>query len=598
MQKNSKPITAVILIFLAFVLFYHLFWAKFGLTFSDEGHFLYSAQLINEGELPYRDYWIEQTPGSFYLQSLIFKITGASIMAGRLSMVALAIIICLLMFIISRKLAPFPYSLIPAVIYCFWGISQINIPWYSHYALFFCLLGAYFLSNYINRKKLIWAFYSGLAIGMCVLMKQNLGAACFLGTNAFLLLEKIICARTNQLNTWSSLLKKIFTLSVGAAIPFFVMVGIYYKYNALHNLFYHVFGVAWISTKTRLSLKLFPDIELPSITILTSYLWLVASLYFLLTKRLRRFSITAVIGIIIIGLTVAFTPKLQQWHNVRHYFAFGVISAVFNIPAICLLTGLFSFISWFKKLKPLEGNANVIFLFVVIYSSCYFLTSLILGRDYIHIVEHIAPCFLPLAFIAFKSDISLQKKFGYKNAVFFKICLIAIPILLVAIRGAFASANNEIQYVESLPKYKMDYKIEKVPRAKGIYIEEEKGRQVEALINYLQAVTAKDDYIFLFSSGQMIYFLAERRHPYIQTFFHDEIFYKENQPVVIEKIKEKNVRYVVIWNEKTNLSTWAQDEDCKYRLISKFLLDNYRTLKDFGRFSVWEKKNPFFSKAQ
>jgi len=568
MQKNNKTITMVLLIFLAFVFFYHLFLGRFGLTFSDEGHFLYSAQLINEGELPYKDYWIEQTPGSFYIQAIIFKIFGASIMTGRVSMAALAVIITLLLFIISKKLAPFPYNLIPSVLYCFWGISQMNIPWYSHYALLFCLIAAYFFINYLDKKRLIWLFYSALSTGICILMKQNLGAGCFLGIIIFLLITK---------KPRIDFLKKAFILFLGTAAPFLIMAAIYYNYHAINDLLYHIFSVASISTKTRLSLKVFPDIELPSITIIAFYLWLISCVYLFLVKKTRRALTTSFLELLVIILVVTFTPKLRQAAHLRHYLSFGLMSMIFNIPALCLLLAILKF------------RENRAFLFIVVFSSAYFLISLILGKDLIHVVAHLPVCFIAMSLIAFEFAKYLNKKF--KKPAFLKISLIALPVFFIAMRGVFASINNEVQYVESLPKYKMAHKIESIARAKGIYVEEEKGRQTEQLINYVQSITDKNDYIFVFSSGQMIYFLTERKHPFIQTFFHDEIFYKENQPKVIEAVKEKNVRYVVLWNEKTDLAKWAQDKDSKYDIISKFILDNYKPDKDFGRFSVWVRKS-------
>ncbi len=595
-SNHNRKITIIVSLvaFFLFCFLYHLSLSKYGLSIGDEGRFLYSAQSINADELPGRDYWIQETPGSHYIQSVIFKIFGTSVKVGKLSMVILIVIICWLLFAVSTKLTPFPYNLIPPVIYCFWGISQVNMAWYAHYALFFCLCCAYLFTNYITTKKLKWIFFSGLAAGLCVLMKQNLGGACFLGITAFLLLENTIELRIKKENMF---FRKIFILTTATVIPFLVMCAVYYKNHALNPLFKHIFGVALSATQKRFIIKVFPDIELPLVTTIMLYFWILSCTYLLLSKKMKRLSITACTGILLIATVVTFIPKLRYFENIFHYFTFGLINAVFNIPALCGWIGIFSFIRWFKKIKPLQEKTNILFLFTVVFSMFYFLISLILSKDYIHITLHIAPCFLPLAFIGYKLGSFIKEKFKdkklallpfAKKATFLKICLIPVPIFLLAIRGIFASLNNDILYIGSPPKYMMKHEL-KINRAKGIFIEEQKARDVEQAVDYIQKVTNKDEYIFLFPSGEMIYFLAERKHPYIKTSFDPDIFRAEEQPEVIASIKEKDVNYIVVWNEAIDFEKEFSNKDSVIAMICKFITDNYGPVKDFGRFTIWKR---------
>ena len=135
-----------------------------GLTVHDEGYILDAAWRFTQGEIPYRDFFIQYTPGIVFTIGNLFKLTGPSILAGRLFMVLLGGLISLLLYRVS-------HSIIPSLLFLAWGIPQLNFPWPTWFALLFMLL-----SLATNKKP----FLSGLFASVTFLFKQNFGIAAIL----------------------------------------------------------------------------------------------------------------------------------------------------------------------------------------------------------------------------------------------------------------------------------------------------------------------------------------------------------------------------------------------------------------------------------
>jgi hypothetical protein len=54
-----------------------------GLNIYDEGIILFGAARIMNGELPYRDFWTQYSPGQYYFLAALFSVTGQSVLAAR-----------------------------------------------------------------------------------------------------------------------------------------------------------------------------------------------------------------------------------------------------------------------------------------------------------------------------------------------------------------------------------------------------------------------------------------------------------------------------------------------------------------------------------
>lgn len=72
---------------------------------NDEGILLDAAQRVANGQRPYVDFWAYMTPGSYWLQAVLFKLLGVSLFAARLIVIFDFALQCALVFWLTAKLA-------------------------------------------------------------------------------------------------------------------------------------------------------------------------------------------------------------------------------------------------------------------------------------------------------------------------------------------------------------------------------------------------------------------------------------------------------------------------------------------------------------
>jgi hypothetical protein len=72
---------------------------------NDEGIVLDAAQRVAGGERPYVDFWAYMTPGSYWLQALVFHLFGVSFLAGRAIVIVDFAVQCALVFWLTARLA-------------------------------------------------------------------------------------------------------------------------------------------------------------------------------------------------------------------------------------------------------------------------------------------------------------------------------------------------------------------------------------------------------------------------------------------------------------------------------------------------------------
>src|SRR3981081_861132 len=79
----------------------------------DEGYFLDLADRVRTGAVPYRDFSTYYTPGIFYLFAAVLKIFGVGVLPLRYLLAGLRATAAVLMFGLTRRVAPWPWALVP-----------------------------------------------------------------------------------------------------------------------------------------------------------------------------------------------------------------------------------------------------------------------------------------------------------------------------------------------------------------------------------------------------------------------------------------------------------------------------------------------------
>jgi 4-amino-4-deoxy-L-arabinose transferase-like glycosyltransferase len=179
------------------ITYYNLF-TNFKFLPITEGWFSSYAQLILNGQVPYRDFYLYLTPLYVWIISLITYVFGTSIFVLRIFGLLIICVISLLLFAILKRRFSSTASFIGvviAVIYYQSGNAHITYD-FTQVLTLFTLAGCLFLimaseAISLNNKKLQYKylFFSGLFSSLVFLTKQSNGAFIAIGIScAFLLI--------------------------------------------------------------------------------------------------------------------------------------------------------------------------------------------------------------------------------------------------------------------------------------------------------------------------------------------------------------------------------------------------------------------------
>jgi hypothetical protein len=149
----------------------------------DEGLITTSAERILRGQVPYRDFFSELGPGSFFVEAIIFRLAGTSLSSVFLSVWSLGVAITWLLYRLSKKLLPRPWSFFPPltmVTVCYGHNYMVSHHWWS---ILFFLLMVLCLVKLCSPKgasqgvqRMLWLAVAG-SFGVATLVcMQSLGA--------------------------------------------------------------------------------------------------------------------------------------------------------------------------------------------------------------------------------------------------------------------------------------------------------------------------------------------------------------------------------------------------------------------------------------
>lgn len=170
---------------------YYIPFLNKGLIFYDEGYMVHFAQRIVMGQVPYYDFFIQYTPGFFYLLALFFKLFGTQIIVGRIvtMVIALLILFATLFLLDVLRINSLGLKLAATVILVAFGFPLFNIP-IDVWPCILLTVGMMisFVMWYQNTQKAwVYALMLGIVLALMLFVKQNLGLG-FLGLQHVLFL--------------------------------------------------------------------------------------------------------------------------------------------------------------------------------------------------------------------------------------------------------------------------------------------------------------------------------------------------------------------------------------------------------------------------
>lgn len=601
MRESVLKYKTVLFVFFA-GLAYMLFFSRYGIDIHDEGFHLYVSNMILKGLVPYRDFPIHSSPGSFFAQALIFKIFSPSLIVGRLSVVAIGTSIIILLFNITKYLVSSIYfAVIPSILFIFWGVSHLRHPWYGWYGLLTGLLFAYFMLKYIKIKKNRYLFLAGLFCGITIFMKQNLGTACVVSYGAFLMIDTVFskCFAGEKIRRFSA---QFFVFFLGCALSLGSVVIYFYLKGALPDFFYYVFKFALTSAKgRRFIFNPYPHLRTYSLMLLPVFF---AFAYFLYnsfwgnqTKK-RIFSFLNIIFICsLLTFGALFIIKINEVDQIYllDRIKLGAVNGFFNLSVLAMSLGVFFSLKEAIRKRGLEEKDKMI-LFVALFSVLYTWSALCISRDHLHLVLGMPPAYVLIGLMFYEAKWKLERSLVRrgKNSLranrFANITVSLFPLMFLSYFGFFTSLKNEGFRSVSEPLVNMKSRLN-VERGKGIIVTEKDKLMVEDIVGYVEKNTKKQERLLGLHKSLLFNFLSDRMQSSPYYYLHPDLFRSDWQEDIIQATAQHKVDLVTIEKYMWDNKAYYEDESnnpLTFR-IWRYIVNSYEIGSDFGRYYILKR---------
>src|SRR5437773_6273902 len=170
-----QQIAPLLLTLIAGLICYGMFFNR-GLGLSVIGYSIAPAERVMQGEVPYRDFLFNYTPGILWVNAALMKAFGATLMTTRLGLFAFKLITLLTLFYIARRLTNGWAALVPIAVTLAWpGYQQVFNVYPDQYLMLFALAGMICMLNYDDTGLAHWLILCGVATGAVFLFKYNVG---------------------------------------------------------------------------------------------------------------------------------------------------------------------------------------------------------------------------------------------------------------------------------------------------------------------------------------------------------------------------------------------------------------------------------------
>ena len=135
----------------------------------DEGVLNMGAWRVVDGQIPFRDFFVFYTPGSFYLVALVYKLFGVALAPGRVVAWLVGVGMIAVTIALSRRIVSSPlFAAIPVAVLCQAGVG--GWPFASHHwiADLGCLASAWLVLRALEGRPALHAALSGACASAAV----------------------------------------------------------------------------------------------------------------------------------------------------------------------------------------------------------------------------------------------------------------------------------------------------------------------------------------------------------------------------------------------------------------------------------------------
>lgn len=546
------------------IICYGLFYNR-GLGLSVIGYNIAPAERVMQGEVPYRDFLFNYTPGILWVNAFLMKAFGPTLIATRIGLFAFKLSTLIVLFYIARRLTNAWMALVPVGLTLSWlGYGQVFNVYPDQYLILIALLGLICILKYNETDRRSWIVWCGLATGAVLLFKHNVGVLLVAaGALAFATRELMLSRRVQKS-------VKVIAIYLGA---FSVIAAMFVAYlvstnstGAMVNHFLH--HAAEYSESRSVSLPS-PAAVLPALAILFP----VALFGFIALFASRRLFELYLLAILFAGSALLYFEQRTEVPNDVY------LASVAYVPPILFLS-TFAWMVWQVIANRREPDRwwrrNGTLALTGMFAFALYL-EVFPRADYYHLVRVLPPIFLFLIVLMYAklpTLIQTLAKFERPSKLAAWL-LFAIP---VAFLFAIGLNNTWAPEFDSGVHFRDNREL-KIERGQHIFVEAKQAELTEGLVQLIQENSSPEDYIFSFAQrGSALYFLANRRNPTRFLWWRSVGISSEERNAVMTMISNRLAKLIVVQDIAANKD------------IQDFISDNYDHIGTVADIAVYGLK--------
>jgi hypothetical protein len=526
-----RELTPLLITIACGLICYGLFYNR-GLGLSVIGYSIAPAERVLRGEVPYRDFLFNYTPGVLWVNAALMKAFGVTLMATRIGLLAFKMITLIMLFFVARRISGRWAALVPVGLTLAWlGHQQIFNVYPDQYLVLFALASLSCMLSYDSTGRGGWLLLCGVAIGVVFVFKYNVGVLLF-GSGALAIVARML----SMSRRISKAVIDVGLYLLGFSIVAVALAGYLIYNNALGAMISHFLHHAAEYSETR-------SVMLPPASVvLPATLALVAAIavgLLLLCSGARFFGVY-IATVLVIG-TIILLAKVKAAS-----LGESAIASVAYFPPFVFVAALALAIGQLKKEKRKANwwRENGAIAITGLFAVAVYL-EVFPRADFHHLVRVLPPVFL----------------------FFFAILIRCLPFLTDHLRGRVPSPNLVAMITVStpliflllagvqdtwVPEFDSGFRFRnsrelRVDRGSGIFVEEKQAELTEGLVQLIQDNSTEDDYIFSFAQrGSALYFLAARRNPTRFLWWRSVGISAEEREGVMDMIANRRAKLIVV----------------------------------------------------
>lgn len=537
-------------VFLASIIFLSLQLPVFnlGISYRDEGFFSYSAIRINKGELPYRDFFLTTTPGTYYLTAFLFKIFGNQLIVGRFLYLFLSLFIIFLANKIFRLEKPwnwwYLFSLSLALVW------PGGFAFYNTEAIVAVITSFYFLKKGLDKERMLHLVFSGLAAAAAYFFKQTVGIFTLI---SFLTIIALYADKNR-------LIKAVIFFAF-AALPVFCYLVYLLLNGAFTQFFYYTTVFAKVVKAHRLPFLIQRLVFIPLFLLFFKFIFNLKN-----EKKNKVFLIFLALLFIFTAYLAFFPERLNALINHLADQLFYFYSFAFFFPLIILS---FPFKNKTKTNELRIYSILSLGVFLALGSSGYEIGAIKT------LTFFIVPLFINFVLLYAQT---------FRLSHFLAELLISLFIISYTL---FVFSNPYLTKTKIFGVYPKKGLTEtlNLPETKYIKVSPEEKKDLTEVVSYIKSHTSNDEKIFCFPYCPMLFVLAQRGNISYYSMFYFETFLSNDQQFAMEEIITKKPTLILV-QKKGYLENEADFEDKRLSRLKDFLFQNNEVSLENNNFVV------------